>query len=52
MGLGTMWGEERARAMMTEAGFTKGRTVHLAGNLINCYHLGSVDSGSSATLNR
>jgi SAM-dependent methyltransferase len=49
MGLGTMWGEERARAMMTEAGFTHVRTVHLPGNLINCYHLGSVDSGSTAT---
>ena len=51
MGLGTMWGEERARAMMTEAGFTNVRTVHLPGDLINCYHLGSVDSGSTATLN-
>jgi hypothetical protein len=51
MGLGTMWGEERARAMMTEAGFTNVRTVHLPGDLINCYHLGSVDSGSIATLN-
>jgi ubiquinone/menaquinone biosynthesis C-methylase UbiE len=51
MGLGTMWGEERARAMMTEAGFTNVRTVHQPGNLINCYHLGSVDSGSIATPN-
>jgi hypothetical protein len=25
--------------MMTEAGFTNVRTVHLPGNLINCYHL-------------
>jgi len=52
MGLGTMWGEERARAMMTEAGFTNVRTVHLPGNLINCYHLGSVDPSSTATLHR
>jgi SAM-dependent methyltransferase len=52
MGLGTMWGEERARAMMTEAGFTNVRTVHLPGNLINCYHLGSVDFGSTAALHR
>ena len=37
--------------MMTQAGFTDVRTVHLPGNLINCYHLGSVDSGSIAPLN-
>ena len=38
--------------MMTEAGFTDVRTEHLPGNLINCYHLGSVDPGSNATLQR
>ena len=38
--------------MMTEAGFTDVRTVHLPGNLINCYRLGSVDPGSTATLHR
>ena len=43
VGLGTVWGEELARKMMTEAGFSDVRTVHLPGNLINCYHLGSVD---------
>jgi ubiquinone/menaquinone biosynthesis C-methylase UbiE len=43
MGLGTVWGEELARTMMAEAGFSDVRTVHLPGNLINCYHLGSVD---------
>lgn len=42
MGLGTVWGEELARKMMTEAGFSDVRTVHMQGNLINCYHLGSV----------
>jgi ubiquinone/menaquinone biosynthesis C-methylase UbiE len=42
MGLGTVWGEELARKMMTEAGFSDVRTVHLPGNLINCYHLGSL----------
>ena len=42
MGLGTVWGEELARKMMTQAGFSDVRTVHLPGDLINCYHLGSV----------
>ena len=42
MGLGTVWGEELARKMMTEAGFSDVRTVHLPGDLINCYHLGSL----------
>jgi ubiquinone/menaquinone biosynthesis C-methylase UbiE len=43
MGLGTMWGEERARRMMLKAGFRSVRTEHLPGNLINCYHVASVD---------
>jgi hypothetical protein len=43
VGLGTVWGEELARKMMTEAGFNSVRTEHLPGNLINCYHFGSVD---------
>ena len=38
--------------MMTEAGFTHVHTVHLPGNLINCYHLGSVDPSSTATLHK
>jgi ubiquinone/menaquinone biosynthesis C-methylase UbiE len=48
MGLGTMWGEEQARTMMAEAGFTNIRTTHLPGDLSNCYHLGSVESTSPA----
>lgn len=43
MGLGTVWGEELARKMMTEAGFRAVETVHLPGDLLNCYHIGSVD---------
>ncbi len=43
MGLGTMWGEDRARTMMNEAGFTNVRTEHLPHDLINCYHLASID---------
>lgn len=50
MGLGTMWGEERARTMMAEAGFTNVRTVHLPGDLINCCHVGSIDSNSPAAV--
>jgi ubiquinone/menaquinone biosynthesis C-methylase UbiE len=43
MALGTMWGEDRARTMMTEAGFTNVRTEHLPGNLIDCYHVATSD---------
>ena len=43
MALGTMWGEDRARTMMTEAGFTTVRTERLPGNLIDCYHLATID---------
>jgi SAM-dependent methyltransferase len=43
MGLGTVWGEELAQKMMTAAGFRCVRTVHLPGNLLNCYHIASVD---------
>jgi SAM-dependent methyltransferase len=41
MALGTVWGEERARAMMADAGLRDPRTVHLPGDLINCYHIAS-----------
>jgi SAM-dependent methyltransferase len=43
MGLGTVWGEQLARRMMTEAGFSSVETVHLPGDLINCYHIATVD---------
>jgi hypothetical protein len=42
MGLGTVWGEQLARQMITEAGFTSVETVHLPGDLINCYHVASM----------
>ena len=39
MGLGTMWGEQLARKMIGEAGFASVETVHLPGDLGNCYHI-------------
>ena len=39
MGLGTMWGEQLARKMISEAGFASVETVHLPGDLGNCYHI-------------
>jgi SAM-dependent methyltransferase len=37
MGLGTMWGEQTARAMLGEAGFTSIETAHLDGDIVNAY---------------
>ncbi len=37
MGLGTMWGEQTARRMLGEAGFTSVETVHLEGDVVNAY---------------
>lgn len=37
MGLGTMWGEQTARAMLAEAGFTSIEVTHLEGDDVNCY---------------
>ena len=42
MGLGTVWGEELAQKMMRAAGFRSVQTVHLPGNLLNCYHIASL----------
>jgi ubiquinone/menaquinone biosynthesis C-methylase UbiE len=42
MGLGTVWGEQLARQMITDAGFTSVETVHLPGDLINCYHIAAM----------
>jgi 2-polyprenyl-3-methyl-5-hydroxy-6-metoxy-1,4-benzoquinol methylase len=36
-GLGTMWGEERARQLLAEAGFTALRFERLAGDPLNYY---------------
>lgn len=42
MGLGTVWGEQLARQMMTDAGFASVETVHLPGDLLNCYHIATI----------
>jgi hypothetical protein len=37
MGLGTMWGEQTARAMLAEAGFTSVSVARLADDFVNSY---------------
>jgi SAM-dependent methyltransferase len=37
MGLGTMWGEQTARKMLGEAGFTSIETAHIDGDIVNSY---------------
>jgi SAM-dependent methyltransferase len=37
MGLGTMWGEQKAREMLREAGFTSVDTAHVSGDISNMY---------------
>ena len=39
MGLGTMWGEQKARDMLREAGFTSVRTEHVDANVTAAYHI-------------
>jgi 2-polyprenyl-3-methyl-5-hydroxy-6-metoxy-1,4-benzoquinol methylase len=41
MGLGTMWGEQTARNMLGEAGFTSIETAHLDGDIVNTYIIAS-----------
>jgi SAM-dependent methyltransferase len=41
MGLGTMWGEQTARKMLAEAGFTEIEAVHLHGDDVNAYIIAS-----------
>jgi SAM-dependent methyltransferase len=41
MGLGTMWGEQTARKMLGEAGFTSVQTAHLDGDVVNAYIVAS-----------
>ena len=41
MGLGTMWGEQTARKMLGEAGFTAVEAVHLQGDNFNAYIIAS-----------
>jgi hypothetical protein len=37
MGLGTMWGEQTARKLLGEAGFTSIEVAHLHGDAVNSY---------------
>jgi 2-polyprenyl-3-methyl-5-hydroxy-6-metoxy-1,4-benzoquinol methylase len=41
MGLGTMWGEQTARTMLGEAGFTAIEAVRLKGDIVNAYIIAS-----------
>jgi hypothetical protein len=41
MGLGTMWGEQTARTMLGEAGFTSIQAAHLDGDIVNTYLIAS-----------
>lgn len=39
MGLGTMWGEQTARAMLADAGFTSVDLRHVEGDILNNYYV-------------
>jgi ubiquinone/menaquinone biosynthesis C-methylase UbiE len=39
MGLGTMWGEQKARQMLADAGFDKLETKHVEGDIFNNYYV-------------
>ena len=39
MGLGNMWGEQKAREMLTDAGFTSIETAHVDGDTANTYFI-------------
>jgi SAM-dependent methyltransferase len=41
MGLGTMWGEQIARQMLAEAGFTTIEAAHIDGDIVNAYIIAS-----------
>ena len=41
MGLGTMWGEQTARKMLAEAGFTSIEAARLDGDIVNTYIIAS-----------
>jgi hypothetical protein len=41
MGLGTMWGEQIARKMLGDAGFTSVHTAHVDGDIVNAYIIAS-----------
>jgi SAM-dependent methyltransferase len=39
MGLGTMWGEQKAREMLRDAGFTSVEAAHVDGDIVNTYFI-------------
>jgi hypothetical protein len=39
MGLGAMWGEQKAQEMLTDAGFTSIEAAHVDGNIANTYFI-------------
>ena len=39
MGLGAMWGEQKAREMLHDAGFTCVETAHVDGDIVNTYFI-------------
>ena len=41
MGLGAMWGEQKARQMLTDAGFSSVETKHVDGDIFNNYYVAS-----------
>jgi ubiquinone/menaquinone biosynthesis C-methylase UbiE len=43
MGLGTMWGEQTARTMLGEAGFTSVEAKRVDGDIVNAYIIASKD---------
>ena len=43
MGLGAMWGEQKAQEMLTDAGFTSIETAHVDGNIVNTYFIATKD---------
>jgi len=43
MGLGTMWGEQKARQMLSDAGFTSIEAAHVDGDVANTYFIATKD---------
>jgi len=43
MGLGAMWGEQKALEMLSEAGFTSVDVEHVEGDIVNTYFIASKD---------
>jgi hypothetical protein len=39
MGLGTMWGEQKAHEMLRDAGFADIKTEKVDGDIINSYYI-------------